>query len=89
MKNKNLTLIILAAGIGTRYGGLKQLDSVTKSGETILDFSILPQIGRLVEVDFIECDGKMFARKIKIHAVGSDALDDGPYIFWSTPKSSQ
>ena len=44
MKNKNLTLIILAAGIGTRYGGLKQLDSVTKSGETILDFSIYDAI---------------------------------------------
>ena len=34
------TLIILAAGIGRRYGGLKQLESVGPAGETIMDFSI-------------------------------------------------
>jgi len=34
------TLVILAAGIGSRYGGLKQLDSFTPEGDTILDFSI-------------------------------------------------
>ena len=44
MKKKKLTLIILAAGIGSRYGGLKQLDSVTKNDETILDFSIYDAI---------------------------------------------
>ncbi len=34
------TLLILAAGLGSRYGGLKQLDSVGPSGETIMDYSI-------------------------------------------------
>ncbi len=34
------TLVILAAGIGSRYGGLKQLDAVGPSGETIMDYSI-------------------------------------------------
>lgn len=34
------TLVILAAGIGSRYGGLKQLDTFTPQGDTILDFSI-------------------------------------------------
>lgn len=34
------TLIILAAGVGRRYGGLKQLESVGPAGETIMDFSI-------------------------------------------------
>lgn len=34
------TLVILAAGIGSRYGGLKQLDTFTPEGDTILDFSI-------------------------------------------------
>ncbi|MBJ2173268.1 nucleotide-diphospho-sugar transferase [Aureibaculum sp. A20] len=34
------TLVILAAGIGSRYGGLKQLDTFTSEGDTILDFSI-------------------------------------------------
>lgn len=34
------TLLILAAGLGTRYGGLKQLDPVGPSGELIMDYSI-------------------------------------------------
>ncbi|KGN98343.1 nucleotidyltransferase [Porphyromonas gingivicanis] len=34
------TLIVMAAGMGTRYGGLKQLDGVGPSGETIMDYSI-------------------------------------------------
>jgi len=38
------SLLILAAGIGSRYGGLKQLDAVGPSGETILDYSIYDAI---------------------------------------------
>ncbi|MCX6271274.1 MAG: nucleotidyltransferase [Bacteroidetes bacterium] len=34
------TLVILAAGIGSRYGGLKQVEGVGPSGETIMDYSI-------------------------------------------------
>lgn len=34
------TLLIMAAGMGNRYGGLKQLDSVGPSGETIMDYSV-------------------------------------------------
>ncbi len=34
------TLLILAAGSGTRYGGLKQLDALGPGGETIMDYSI-------------------------------------------------
>ena len=34
------TLVILAAGMGSRYGALKQVDSVGPSGEVILDYSI-------------------------------------------------
>jgi hypothetical protein len=34
------TLVILAAGLGRRYGGLKQLESVGPAGETIVDYSI-------------------------------------------------
>ncbi len=34
------TLLILAAGMGSRYGGLKQLDPVGPSGETIMDYSV-------------------------------------------------
>lgn len=34
------TLLVLAAGMGSRYGGLKQLDEIGPSGETIMDYSI-------------------------------------------------
>ncbi|MDR3286802.1 MAG: nucleotidyltransferase [Prevotellaceae bacterium] len=34
------TLLILAAGLGNRYGGLKQLDEVGPNGETIMDYSV-------------------------------------------------
>jgi len=38
------TLLVLAAGMGTRYGGNKQLDEVGPSGETIIDYSIFDAI---------------------------------------------
>ncbi len=41
---KDLTLVILAAGMGSRYGGLKQIDKFGKSGEAIIDFSIYDAI---------------------------------------------
>ena len=48
------TLFILAAGMGSRYGGLKQLDGVGPNGETIMDYSIFDAIrsgfGKLVFV---------------------------------------
>ncbi len=37
---KKPTLIIMAAGMGSRYGGLKQVDKITEAGEIILDFSL-------------------------------------------------
>ncbi len=38
------TLLILAAGMGSRYGGLKQLDRLGPSGETIMDYSVYDAI---------------------------------------------
>ncbi|MBP8793711.1 MAG: nucleotide-diphospho-sugar transferase [Lutibacter sp.] len=40
MNNNKPTLVLLAAGMGSRYGGLKQLDTFTEEGVTIMDFSI-------------------------------------------------
>ena len=34
------TLLVLAAGMGSRYGGLKQMDGLGPNGETIIDYSI-------------------------------------------------
>ena len=71
------TLLILAAGIGSRYGGLKQADSVGPGGEAIIEYSIYDAIragfGKVVivirksiEQDFKEKFGGKFDDKIKI-----------------------
>ena len=39
-----ITLYVLAAGMGSRYGGLKQLDPLGPGGETIMDYSIYDAI---------------------------------------------
>ena len=38
--NTNTTLVIMAAGMGSRYGGIKQIEPVGPNGEIILDYSI-------------------------------------------------
>ena len=38
------TLVILAAGMGSRYGGLKQIDTIGSNGESIIDFTIYDAI---------------------------------------------
>ena len=55
------TLLLLAAGMGSRYGGLKQLDGLGPNGETIMDYSIYDAIqagfGKIVWVirmDFVQ-----------------------------------
>lgn len=48
------TLLILAAGLGSRYGGVKQMDPIGQSGENIIDYSVFDAIragfGRVVFV---------------------------------------
>jgi NDP-sugar pyrophosphorylase family protein len=74
------TLLILAAGIGSRYGGLKQIDPVGPSGATILDYSIYDAIragfGKVVfvirkdiEQKFKETVGVRFQRLIEVEYV--------------------
>ena len=41
---KKLTLLVLAAGMGSRYGGIKQIDGFGPSGETIMDYSLFDAI---------------------------------------------
>lgn len=61
------TLFILAAGMGSRYGSLKQLDGVGPSGETIMDYSVYDAVragfGKLVFV-IRESFDKEFREKI-------------------------
>ncbi len=74
------TLLVLAAGMGSRYGGLKQLDQVGPSGETIIDYSVYDAIragfGKVVfiirkqiEKEFIEFFGNRFGDRIKVDYV--------------------
>lgn len=68
------TLMVLAAGMGSRYGGLKQLDQVGPSGETIIDYSIYDAIragfGKIVFVirrDIEEPFREAFIERLKKH----------------------
>jgi len=84
------TLIILAAGMGSRYGSLKQVDAVGPNGETIIDYSVYDALragfGKIVfvirkdiEKDFLEVFGKRFDGKVPYELVFQelDMLPDG------------
>jgi NDP-sugar pyrophosphorylase family protein len=77
------TLLVLAAGMGSRYGGLKQIDPVGPSGETVLDYAVFDAqragFGRVVFVirkDFEQ----LFRDKIGARYTGRIAVD---YVFQS------
>jgi UTP-glucose-1-phosphate uridylyltransferase len=74
------TLLVLAAGMGSRYGGLKQIDPVGPADETIIDYSIYDAMragfGKLVfvirkdiEQQFKEIVGARFERRIAVEYV--------------------
>ncbi len=44
IQKKKLALLVLAAGIGSRYGGIKQIDGFGPNGETIMDYSLYDAI---------------------------------------------
>ncbi len=71
------TLLVLAAGVGSRYGGLKQMDPVGPSGEAVLDYGVFDAkrsgfdnvcfvIRKDIEADFREILGKRFERQINV-----------------------
>jgi dTDP-glucose pyrophosphorylase len=55
---KNPILAVLAAGIGSRYGGLKQMEAIGENGETLLDYSVYDAVRSGFEkiVFIIRCD---------------------------------
>ena len=86
-----MTLVILAAGMGSRYGGLKQIDPITENGEFIIDFSVFDAIragfDKIVFVikeenleEFKETIGKRFENKISVE-YAFQRLDDIPEGF--------
>jgi hypothetical protein len=85
------TLLVLAAGMGSRYGGLKQIDPVGPNGETIIDYSIFDAMragfGKLVfvirqdiEAAFREAIGARFEKRLPVEYVFQE-LDKLPAGF--------
>ncbi len=85
------TLLVLAAGMGSRYGGLKQMDPMGPNGETVLDYSVYDAIragfGRVIFIireDFAEAFrqgvGSRFASVIEVD-YAFQKLDDLPQGF--------
>ena len=81
-----MTLVILAAGMGSRYGGLKQIDPITTENEFIIDFSVYDAIlARFDKVVFVikrenlelfrETIGKRFENRIKVEYAFQDLSD--------------
>src|SRR5208283_4326897 len=74
------TLLVLAAGMGSRYGGLKQIDPVGPGGETIIDYSVYDALragfGKLafvirrdMETPFKESIGARFEKRLPVEYV--------------------
>ena len=82
----SLSLLILAAGMGSRYGSLKQLDQMGPSGETVMDYSVFDAlrsgfdrvvfvIRRDFEEEFKNVIGKRYEGKVKVEYAFQDIND--------------
>ena len=79
----SLTLVVLAAGMGSRYGGLKQIDPVGPGGETVLDYAVFDALraGFTRVVFVIRRDFEaIFREKIGARYAGRADVD---YVFQS------
>jgi UTP-glucose-1-phosphate uridylyltransferase len=83
------TLVVMAAGVGSRYGGLKQIDPVGPNGEIILDYSVYDAIragfGKVVfiirrdiEKNFKAIIGSHFAGRVNVEYVFQELTDLPP-----------
>jgi NDP-sugar pyrophosphorylase family protein len=69
---KKLTLLVLAAGMGSRYGGIKQIDGFGPNGETIMDYSLFDAVRAgftkvvfIVREEILETVKEIFLPKLK------------------------
>ena len=93
------TLFILAAGMGSRYGGLKQLDGLGPNGETIMDYSVFDAMragfGKVVFVirkDFEDDFRKVVLSKYADHVpceVCFQGIDNLPEGFTRNPERTK
>lgn len=88
--NDNITLVVMAAGMGSRFGGLKQIAPVGNNGEILLDYSVYDAckagfnkvvfvIKRAIEKDFKAITAKRIEKMVKTEYVfqETDALPEG------------
>lgn len=84
------SLVVMAAGMGSRYGGLKQIDKIDEDGHIIIDFSIYDAlkagfgkviviIKKEIEADFKEAIGKRLEKQTNVEYVFQeiDSLPEG------------
>ena len=80
---KDITLVVMAAGMGSRFGGLKQAESITPDGKAIIDFSVFDAkkagftkvvfiIREDMKEDFIRLVGSRIEKTIKTEYVMQD-----------------
>ncbi|MEO0510706.1 MAG: sugar phosphate nucleotidyltransferase [Verrucomicrobiota bacterium] len=92
-------LLLLAAGMGSRYGGLKQLDPMGPSGQTMIDYAVLDGcrggFGKVVfvirkdfEREFREKVGRRYERMVDVH-YAFQQIDDLPSNFAVPPGRSK
>ncbi len=93
------TLLVLAAGMGSRYGGLKQLDPMGPNGETVLDYSVFDAIRAgfdrvifVIREDFAEAFregiGSRFSDRITVE-YAFQKLDDLPSPHVPSPSRTK
>ena len=88
--NDNITLVVMAAGMGSRFGGLKQIAPIGRNGEILLDYSVYDAckagfnkvvfvIKKSIEKDFREITAKRIEQMVKTEDVfqETDALPEG------------
>jgi len=96
VRNTKPTLVILAAGMGSRYGGFKQIDSFSLEGDTIIDFSLYDALqagfGKVVfiirksfEKEFKAVFNKKLAGKVEVTYVFQE-LEKIPHQFLNAKR---
>ncbi len=82
----SMTLVVLAAGIGSRYGGLKQIEAVGPGGEIVIEYSVYDAlragfdrvvcvIRKDIEADFRAIVAARFERQVRVDYVFQDMAD--------------
>ena len=84
--SKDITLVVMAAGMGSRFGGLKQIEPIGPNGEVLLDYSVYDAvkagftkvvfvIKHAIEDDFKEIIGRRISKRVKVEYVFQEIED--------------